>query len=109
MQLIAAVTAATTLANTADTAITAGQDCTPSVTVTSLTAATGPPTARIALEDSADGITWATLCQFDFTGPIRPDAPITVSQRVRTADAIRAHVRSAIHALNDTVSYSASV
>jgi hypothetical protein len=107
---IANVVAATAAAAQATITATAAGDYTPSVTVTSLTAAAGSPTARIAVEDSPDGTTWTTVCQFEFSGQIGSGgASVTQSQRIRTADNIGPHVRAHLVSLNDTISFTVSI
>jgi len=109
MTQLANVTAATAPAAAAAVAITAGQQCVPTVTLSALTAAVGVPAARIAIEDSPDGIAWTPLCVFRYAGAAGPGSEVMQSQEVYPEQAVQAHVRAHLLQVNDTVSYTAAL
>jgi len=108
MTQIALVTAASAPASTAAVAITPGLQYVPTITVDSLETTDGTvPLARIAIEDSANGTTgWMTFSVFHFAGA---SGEAMQTDRCYPQDAIAAHVRTNLLAINGTVSYQASV
>lgn len=93
-----------------------GGDATHSLTILSLTAASGTPRARIVLEDSTDNFTTSLpVCEHNIEGPIQ--TPVTVSWRKYMTPSLRngaagAKLRVNVAALEGTtpsLTYSASL